>query len=99
MNISKQELQESYIEYENRVIKNYNMEPNYVIKLPLDEQCKYADNIIMKYINDENFIANIQKNFQGINENTSACVIGNLSYIARHYNYMPILNILEQCRK
>jgi hypothetical protein len=67
--------------------------------LPLDEQCKYADSIVMKYIDNIEFIDNIKKNFIGINENTSACVIGNLSYIGRHYNYEPILNILNECRK
>ena len=99
MKISAEELNESYVEYQTRVIKHFNMDPNYVIKLPLDEQTKYADSIVMKYITDENFINDIKKNFQGINTNTSACVIGNLSYIAKYYDYKPILEILEQCRK
>jgi hypothetical protein len=75
------------------------MEPNYVIKLPLDDQCKYVDSIVMKYINDINFIENIKKNFRGIDENTSACVIGNLSYIAKYYGYEPILDILKTLRE
>jgi hypothetical protein len=75
------------------------MDPNHVIKLPLDQQCLYADSLVIKYIDDTEFINNIQKNFRGIDENTSACVIGNLSYIARYYNNTLILEILEQCRK
>ena len=97
--IPKEEFIHASLDYQKNIIPNFNMEPNYVIKLPLEEQAKYADNITIKYCHDERFTSELFKNFKGLNQNTNACSIGNLAYLAREHNNEMLLLVLEKLRK
>jgi hypothetical protein len=93
------ELKNAYEDYQTRVISKKNMDPNYVIKLDLDSQCEYADNITIKYVEDKRFLDSLIKNFRGIDENTNACAIGNIAYISKHHNNTPLLELLSKLRE
>ncbi len=99
LNISKEEILQASLEYKTNVIDKKNMEPNYVVKLPLLEQIEYADSVTKKYATNDLFLKDVLKNFKGIGEDTSACVIGNLAYIAYTHNIEMILLFLSQLRE
>lgn len=99
MKLDEKELHEAREEYKRTVENVKNMDPNYVIKLSLDEQAEYADPITRKYADDKYFIDMILKNFRGVTENTSACTIGNLAYIGRHHSNEMLLTFLAKLRE
>ena len=99
LNITKEEIIQASIDYQKNVCSHKNMDPNYVIKLPLKEQIEYADNITTKYATNETFLQDIVKNFKGISEDTNACVIGNLAYIAYVNNIEFLLLALSKLRE
>ena len=93
-----EELKLAFAEYKATVMDKKNMSPNYVIKLPLLEQAEYADPITKKYANDTHFINTVMANFRGIDENTTACTIGNLAYLANTHKNETLLLFLSALR-
>ena len=99
MNISQDELKAAFAEYKATVMDVKNMEPNHVVKLSLDEQAEYADPMVKKYGSDPQFLKDIMARFKGIDENTSACTLGNLAYLAKMHNSELLLTLLQKLRE
>lgn len=77
--------------YACNVMRYRNMDPRYVIRLPLNKQCEYADPITRKY--------HAQMYFLPIPDvsTLNACAIGNLAWSSR---FNPeYLYILDRARK
>ena len=97
--VTQEEFKQAIEDYKKNVVDVLNMDLLYVVKLSLEEQCNYADNITKKYCTDPRFLKEIISNFKGVSDKTSACVIGNLAYIAKENNNEHLLTLLENLRK